>query len=146
MDALAAKLGLQGGGQCLETIDARRLHLMFIDHRKRNHGDENGNEGSAVIRRVTCRDILDAPPHKVAEIIDGTLYMNPRPTSRHAWASSDLGASITQRYNHRCEGPGSWWIVFESALHLSEDILVPDRAVVENGCRTIPTWHISRWR
>ncbi len=77
---------------------------------------------------ATYQDVLDAPPHRVAEIIDGTLQMNPRPASRHAWASSGLGGSITQPYNYGRGGPGGWWIVFEPELHLGEDILVPDLA------------------
>ena len=77
---------------------------------------------------ATYQDVLDAPPHKVAEIIDGTLHVNPRPAPRHAWASSGLGGSITQPYSYGRGGPGGWWIVFESELHLVEDILVPDLA------------------
>ncbi len=72
--------------------------------------------------------MLDAPPHKVAEIIDGTLHMNPRPAPRHAWASSGLEASIAQPYNYGRGGPGGWWVIFEPELHLGEDILVPDLA------------------
>ena len=39
-------------------------------------------------RRATCQDVLDAPAHRVAEIIGGTLYTNPRPAAPHARASS----------------------------------------------------------
>ena len=31
------------------------------------------------LRRATYQDVLDAPAHRVAEIIDGTLYTHPRP-------------------------------------------------------------------
>ncbi len=48
---------------------------------------------------ASYQDVLDAPPHKVAEIIDGTQHMNPRPAPRHAWASSGLGESICTPYN-----------------------------------------------
>ena len=34
---------------------------------------------SAWTRRATYQDVLDAPAHRVAEIIDGTLYTQPRP-------------------------------------------------------------------
>ena len=77
---------------------------------------------------ATYQDVLDAPPHKVAEIIDGTLHMNPRPAPRHAWASTGLGESIGPPFNRGRGGPGGWWIVFEPELHLGEDILVPDLA------------------
>ena len=26
-------------------------------------------------RRATCQDVLDAPAHRVAEIVDGTLHL-----------------------------------------------------------------------
>lgn len=45
------------------------------------------------IPRATYQDVLDAPPHKVAEIVDGTLHLNPQPASKHARASSVLGGS-----------------------------------------------------
>ena len=35
------------------------------------------------IPRATYQDVLNAPPHKVAEIVDGTLHLNPRPAPRH---------------------------------------------------------------
>ena len=31
------------------------------------------------IRRATYQDVLDAPAHRVAEIVDGTLYVGSRP-------------------------------------------------------------------
>ncbi len=77
---------------------------------------------------ATYQDVLDAPPHKVAEIIDGTLQMNPRPAPRHALASSGLGTNITRPYYYGRGGPGGWWIIDEPELHLGEDILVPDLA------------------
>ncbi len=40
--------------------------------------------------RATYQDVLDAPPHMVAEVIDGKLYLNPRPAPPHAFASSIL--------------------------------------------------------
>ena len=35
-------------------------------------------------RRATYQDVLDAPPHRVAEVVDGVLHTNPRPAMRHA--------------------------------------------------------------
>ena len=45
-------------------------------------------------RRATYQDVLDAPAHLVAEIIDGTLYTHPRPAMPHARAASVLGGKI----------------------------------------------------
>ena len=37
-------------------------------------------------RRATYQDVLDAPAHQVAEIVDGTLHTHPRPAMPHARA------------------------------------------------------------
>ena len=55
--------------------------------------------------RATYQEILDAPPHKVAEIVDGILHLNPRPAPRHAAVSSGLGAIIGPPYFHGRGGP-----------------------------------------
>ena len=91
--------------------------------------------GSAPLRgdspprpRATYQDVLDAPPHRVAEVVDGVLYTNPRPALPHARASSSLGVKIGGPFDHDAGGPGGWWIIDEPELHLGEDILVPDLA------------------
>ena len=43
---------------------------------------------SAARPRATYQDVLDAPAHRVAEIVDGTLHTHPRPAAPHALASS----------------------------------------------------------
>ena len=79
-------------------------------------------------RRATYRDVLDAPAHRVAEIVDGTLHTQPRPAAPHALASSRLGGELTGPFDRGRGGPGGWWIIDEPELHLGEDILVPDLA------------------
>ena len=78
--------------------------------------------------RATYQDVLDAPAHRVAEIVDGALHTHPRPAMPHARASSSLGVKIGGPFDYDRGGPGGWWIVFEPELHLGEDILVPDLA------------------
>ena len=78
--------------------------------------------------RATYQDVLDAPAHRVAEIIDGVLYTQPRPASPHALATSSLGSDLTAAFQFGRGGPGGWWIIDEPELHLGEDILVPDLA------------------
>ena len=78
--------------------------------------------------RATYQDVLDAPAHRVAEIIDGTLYTQPRPGAPHALASSSLGSNLSNPFRFGRGGPGGWWIIDEPELHLGEDILVPDLA------------------
>ena len=79
-------------------------------------------------RRATYQDVLDAPAHLVAEIIDGTLHTHPRPASRHARASSVLDRKIGVPFDNDPDDPGGWWIIFEPELHFAEEIVVPDLA------------------
>ena len=79
-------------------------------------------------RRATYQDVVDAPPHKVAEVVDGILHIFDRPASRHTLASSRLGRYIGTPFEDGHGGPGGWWIVDEPQLHLGEDIVVPDLA------------------
>ena len=78
--------------------------------------------------RATYQDVLDAPAHRVAEIVDGTLHTQPRPAMLHALASSRLGGELTGPFDRGRGGPGGWWIVDEPELHFAEDVLVPDLA------------------
>ena len=78
--------------------------------------------------RATYQDVLEAPVHRVAEIVDGTLYTQPRPAPPHAVASSRLGFDLGGPFDRGRGGPGGWWIIDEPELHLGEDILVPDLA------------------
>ena len=78
--------------------------------------------------RATYQDVLDAPEHMVAEIIGGTLHTRPRPSPRHAVASSRLGIELGGPFDRGRGGPGGWWLLDEPELHLGEEILVPDLA------------------
>lgn len=79
-------------------------------------------------RPATYQDVLNAPEHLVAEILDGDLYLSPRPAPRHADASSGLGAALRGPFDRGRGGPGGWRILFEPELHLASDVVVPDIA------------------
>jgi Uma2 family endonuclease len=79
-------------------------------------------------RRATYEDVLSAPRHKVAEIIDGELRLHPRPAKPHAAAASALGVELGPAFTRGRGGPGGWIILDEPELHLGADILVPDLA------------------
>ena len=83
---------------------------------------------STQTHRATYQDVLDAPEHRVAEIVEGTLHTHPRPAAPHVRASSVLGRKIGSPYDDEIDGPGGWWIIDEPELHLGDDILVPDLA------------------
>ena len=75
---------------------------------------------------ATYQDVLDAPRHKIAEIIDGTLYLSPLPASRPALALTVLAGRIGLPFSLGWDGPSGWWILNKPELHLGGDILVPD--------------------
>ena len=79
-------------------------------------------------RRATYQDVLDAPAHLVAEVLDGTLHTHPRPAMPHGLATLALGTDLSNPFQFGRGGPGGWWIAFEPELHLGEEIVVPDLA------------------
>src|SRR5262245_52802862 len=89
----------------------------------------------ATPKRATYDDVLTAPPHKVAEVINGKLHLFPRPALPHCAAASVLGAELGLPFGRGRGGPGGWIILAEPELHLGEDILVPDLA----------GWRRERW-
>ena len=54
---------------------------------------------------ATYQDMLDAPEHMVAEIIEGRHYVHPRSGSRHATANSVLGARLGMAFHSGDGGP-----------------------------------------
>lgn len=98
---------------------------------------------SAERKLATYEDVLRAPEHMVAEVIDGDLHLQPRPARRHARAFSRLGVRLGRRFDDGDEGPGGWVLLNEPELHLGAQphILVPDIAgwrrermpVIEDG-------------
>lgn len=79
-------------------------------------------------QKATYEDVLAAPPHMVAELVNGALHLQPRPAARHGFAGSRLGMEVGGPFDRGRGGPGGWWIIFEPELHLGENVLVPDIA------------------
>ena len=79
-------------------------------------------------RRATYQDILEAPAHKVAEIVDGVLHLSPRRAKHHALAASALGGELIPPFRRGRGGPGGWFILDQPELHLDADVVVPDLA------------------
>ena len=84
--------------------------------------------GEPKLKPATYEDVLAAPEHMIAEIIDGELSLHPRPALPHAAAASSLGGELVPPFSRGRGGPGGWVILFEPELHLGADILVPDFA------------------
>ncbi|MEP7122127.1 MAG: Uma2 family endonuclease [Byssovorax sp.] len=86
-------------------------------------------------RRATYADLEAAPANQVAELIEGTLYVMPRPAPRHANATSRLTMKLGGPFDLGERGPGGWRILIEPELHFPDpskpgaiDALVPDLA------------------
>ncbi|HKQ69644.1 MAG TPA: Uma2 family endonuclease [Polyangiaceae bacterium] len=80
-------------------------------------------------RRATYEDLLAAPEHTVAELIDGELHTHPRPASQHARAATRLTMELGGPFDRGKGGPGGWILLDEPELHFrGGDVLVPDLA------------------
>jgi Uma2 family endonuclease len=79
-------------------------------------------------RPATYQDVIDAPEHLVAEILDGELLLSPRPAPQHAVTTGRLYSIIEPAYDQGFGGPGGWTILIEPELHIGPDVVVPDLA------------------
>lgn len=61
-------------------------------------------------------------------LIQGTLYVFPRPAPKHSSAHSSLWIQLGPPFRLGEGGPGGWWLLDEPELHLGDDPLVPDLA------------------
>ncbi|WP_419737610.1 Uma2 family endonuclease [Ruegeria sp.] len=77
---------------------------------------------------ATYKDVIDAPPNMVAQILDGTLHTHPRPAFLHGRAAYLIGGELMHPFDRGDGGPGGWWILFEQEIHLGDDVIVPDLA------------------
>ena len=80
------------------------------------------------LRHATYADLVALPDNVVGEILGGELHVQPRPTPRHATASSELGVVVGSEFSFRSGGRGGWRILDEPELHLGGDVIVPDIA------------------
>lgn len=83
-----------------------------------------------VRRHASFADLVALPPNVIGEVIAGVLHTQPRPSARHAYATSGLGSDLIGPFQRGRGGPGGWIILDEPELHLgpAPDIVVPDLA------------------
>jgi len=79
-------------------------------------------------RQATYDDLLAAPPHCIAQLVDGELHVQPRPAGPHGVAASGLGMDLGAPFQRGRGGPGGWIIIDEPELHFGRDVVVPDLA------------------
>jgi len=86
------------------------------------------NPGETPRREATYDDVEAAPEGVIAEIIEGTLVLHPRPSPRHNAAAGALATVLTGPYQSGRDGPGGWVFFFETEVKFAGDLLVPDVA------------------
>jgi Uma2 family endonuclease len=69
-------------------------------------------------RPATYADLQALPEGVKGEIIDGELYVQPRPRAPHADVESAIVADIKNPYDRGRGGPGGWWILAEPGIEL----------------------------
>jgi Uma2 family endonuclease len=79
-------------------------------------------------RRATYQDVLDAPEHMIAEIINGELRLTTRPGGPATAVNSNAYGELFAPFGRGRGGPGGWILLFEPELHMGDEILVPDLA------------------
>jgi Putative restriction endonuclease len=75
-------------------------------------------------RPATYQDILDAPPHMVAEIAGGRLHLHTRPAMRQGGTAFHMAGQLSPL----SDSTGGWHLAYAPELHLGPDVLVPDLA------------------
>ena len=83
--------------------------------------------GVPVRKNATYADLEALPENAVGELIEGELYVSPRPASLHSRAASRLG-TVLGPFDGGTGGPGGWIILDEPELHFGSRVLVPDLA------------------
>src|SRR5262249_31994910 len=99
----------------------------------------------------TYADLEALPPGVKGEIIDGELYVQPRPRAAHAKALGRIIGKIGDPYDWGNGGPGGWWVLPEPGIELpnspefSPDVAgwrrerLPSLSKAE-PIRTVPDW------
>ena len=85
-------------------------------------------------RPATYQDVIDAPPHLVAEIVDSVLYTRSRHTFEYGYAAGALLIKLGSHFGQGSGDPRGWWIFPEPEVHLGDDVLVPDLAGWRQEC------------
>ncbi len=84
--------------------------------------------GGVITKRATYADIEAAPEGVIAEIINGELVTQPRPSPRHGTSAFALGLELGGPFQKGMGGPGGWFFLIENEVTFGESLLVPDIA------------------
>jgi len=80
-------------------------------------------------KRPAYKDLYKIPENMTGEIINGELVVTPRPSRKHGYSTTALGAAVVPSYQFgRGGGLGGWVIIIEPEIGFGENIMVPDIA------------------
>ena len=69
-------------------------------------------------RPATYADLEALPSDVKGEILDGTLYTQPRPRAWHTLLEGAAFYDLYGRFHRGHGGPGGWWVVIEPGIEL----------------------------
>jgi Uma2 family endonuclease len=79
------------------------------------------------MKSATYEDVLNAPENKIAEILDGELFLSPMLAPRVGVVHMALLCAIGRPFEHAQRGgSGGWRIISKPEIHLGEHVVVPD--------------------
>lgn len=82
-----------------------------------------------VKQNATREDLERVPEHLVGELIEGRLYVMPRPRGHHAICAGWIQNDVYGPYHRGRGGPGGWWVLSEPGIELpGATEIVPDVA------------------
>ena len=67
-------------------------------------------------RPATRAELEALPQSEKGEIIDGELYVQPRPRALHSYAETVISGEVQGPYQLGRGGPGGWWILAEPGI------------------------------
>ena len=113
---------------CVARDGHGRWKLEYsVRERERELGFEMATPASKDPRQELYEAYLAVPEHQRAEIIEGTLYVSPRPAPRHTNATSALCGELHRPFQRGLGGPGGWWILREPEVRFVElEPMAPD--------------------
>lgn len=102
-------------------------------------------------RPATLADLEAVPAPFKGEILDGELYVQPRPRFAHANVETAIASALRDPFQQGRGGPGGWWILVEPGIEAGgspefspdlagwrrERLPVPPR---DEPIRVVPDW------
>ena len=77
-------------------------------------------------RRATYADLDALPDGTKAQLVDGSIFVPPRPSVPHQEAESALGEGLRPPFHRGRGGPGGWIILVEPEIRIGGASLSPD--------------------